>query len=160
MKWNKKMNDEILQEGLKMARAAGDKDEVPIGAVIFSSKTHQIIASSGNMNRCKQDPTAHAEIEVIRQACAKLNCAKLQGYSIFVTLEPCAMCAMAISLARLDAVYFGAEDIKSGGTFHGAKVFSHPQTHHKPFVQGGLNSEECGTLLSNFFKLKRGKNVS
>ena len=154
------MNDDILQEALRMAHTSYEKDEVPVGAVIFSSKTHQIIASAGNMTRCKQDPTAHAEIEVIRQACACLNLSKLNGYSIFVTLEPCAMCAMAISLARLDALYFGAEDVKSGGTLHGAKVFSHTQTHHKPLVQGGFNSFECGALLSNFFRLKRRKYVS
>src|SRR5690606_32459812 len=127
--------------------------EVPVGAVIVHGGA--IVAQAHNRVIQDRDPTAHAEILVIRQACALFKTARLEGCDLYVTLEPCAMCAQAISLARLRRVYFGAYDPKSGGVEHGAKVFSHPTCHHKPEIYGGIKAQSCGLLLKNFFKERR-----
>lgn len=151
------MDDRIFQKALHLAQLAAKHDEVPVGAIIFHSQTGEIIAEAFNHVESRHDPTAHAEISAIQKAGRKLGVSKLVGYSIFVSLEPCAMCAMAIALARLDALYFGAFDPKTGGVCQGAKIFTLPQTHHKPHVQGGFYATECGALLKDFFKQKRGQ---
>lgn len=151
------MNDEILHIALKTAQQAFDCDEVPVGAVIFNSDTKEIICTAFNQTEKLKNPTAHAELLAIQEACRILNEKRLNGYSMFVTLEPCAMCAGAIAWARLDSLYFGAFDPKSGAIQQGACVFSHPQTHHKIFVSGGHSADTFGQLLTSFFKSKRGK---
>ena len=137
------------------ARAAGGRGEVPVGAVIVDSDTGKIIASAGNRTEEDNDPTAHAEILAIRNATSTQGQTRLENFDLYVTLEPCAMCAAAISLARVRRLYFAAYDPKSGGVEHGAKVFEHATCHHKPEVIGGLNESEAAELLMDFFKAKR-----
>jgi tRNA(Arg) A34 adenosine deaminase TadA len=137
------------------ARAAGGRGEVPVGAVIVDSDTGKIIASAGNRMEEDNDPTAHAEILAIRNATSTQGQTRLENFDLYVTLEPCAMCAAAISLARIRRLYFAAYDPKSGGVEHGAKVFEHATCHHKPEVIGGLNESEAAELLKEFFKEKR-----
>ena len=143
-----------MDRALELARWSAEHGEVPVGAVLVSP-AHQIVASSGNRMRKLNDPTAHAEILVIRERCRQLETNRLFGHDLYVTLEPCAMCAAAISVARIARLYFGAEDPKSGGVEHGARVFSHNQTHHKPEIYGGLAAQESAHLLQTFFEQKR-----
>lgn len=152
--------DFIVDLALQKAKEAFDADEIPVGAVIFKTDTFEVVAAAHNETIQKSDPLAHAEIVAIRQACQILNVKQLVGYSIFTTLEPCVMCAGAIGWARLDIVYFGASDPKTGAVDQGAQVFIHPQTHHKPMVVRGIRADECGSLMTQFFKAKRlaGKN--
>ena len=147
--------DEIVELAIQKAQEAFTMDEIPVGAVIFNTKTFEVVSVAHNETVQKYDPLAHAEIVAIRQACQKLNVKQLVGYSIFTTLEPCVMCAGAIGWARLDNVYFGASDPKTGAVDQGAQVFIHPQTHHKPNVVRGIRAEECGALMTKFFKAKR-----
>ena len=137
-----------------MAEQGFQADEVPVGAVIFNSKTGKIIAKAHNKTEQRQDVLAHAEMEAIRLAAKKLGCKWLNGYSLYVTLEPCVMCAGAISWARLDAVYYGAADPKTGAICQGAKVFYRPQTHHKP-EHRLIPCPQCGEMMSAFFRAKR-----
>lgn len=143
----------FMQLALNEARAAAQKDEVPIGAVIVQG--NQIIGSSGNRIIELSDPTAHAELLAIRAACEKLGTPRLTDCDLYVTLEPCAMCAAAISFARIRRLYFGAYDAKGGGVEHGARFFSQPTCHHKPEVYGGISEGECGQLLKEFFSVRR-----
>lgn len=136
------------------ARAAEAQGEVPVGAVVVSSDG-KVIGRGGNRTRRDNDPTAHAEIVALRMACAALGQERLNGCDLYVTLEPCPMCAGAISHARIARLYYGAPDPKSGGTSHGAKVFSHPQCHHAPEVYDGIGSAEAEALLKAFFARKR-----
>ncbi|MCK5295997.1 MAG: nucleoside deaminase [Alphaproteobacteria bacterium] len=129
--------------------------EVPVGAVIVNGKSGEIIASSGNRVEELKDPTAHAEILVIREAAEKLGQVRLEECDLYVTLEPCPMCAAAISHARIRRLYFGAYDPKSGGVEHGARVFSHKTCHHRPEVYGGIMETDCSNLLKDFFKKLR-----
>ena len=135
---------------LAEARAAAKRGEVPVGAVIVSPKG-VILSQAGNETRRRADPTAHAEMLAIRRT----EVERLVDASIWVTLEPCAMCAMAISHARLARLYFGAADPKSGGVLHGAKIYMHPQTHHKPDVYEGIDAAACSALLRAFFAQRR-----
>lgn len=144
-----------MDSALSEARAAAGRGEVPVGAVLLDA-SGQIVARAGNRTRELCDPTAHAEILAIRAACAALGSERLVGCSLYVTLEPCAMCAAAIAAARIKAVYFGASDPKSGGVLHGARVFSHPQAHHVPEVYDGIRAMECEDLLKTFFQERRG----
>lgn len=139
---------------LEQAHAAAARGEVPVGAVVVSPQG-KVLAAAGNETRARPDATAHAEILGIRAACAILGSERLDGCAIWVTLEPCAMCAMAISHARLKRLYFGAEDPKSGGVLHGARVFSHLQTHHTPEVHDGIDADTCAALLRDFFANRR-----
>ena len=139
---------------LDQARLAAGADEVPVGAVIVSADG-EVLAVAGNRTRRDHDPTAHAEILAIRQAALALGQERLEGCSLYVTLEPCAMCAGALVHARLARVIYGASDPKSGGTAHGARVFSHPQAHHVPEVISGICEEDCVELLKVFFCKKR-----
>jgi len=150
-----KPNETILKTAYEQAQKAFKEDEVPVGAVIYNSNTGEIISTAYNETEKTKNPLAHAEILAIQKACETLGVKRLNGYSLFVTLEPCVMCAGAISLARLDAVYFGAFDPKTGAVLQGAEVFKHTQTHHKPIVQGGINADENGKILTDFFKAKR-----
>ncbi len=131
------------------ARAAAERGEVPVGAVIV--KDGVILAQAGNRVRGDNDPTAHAEMLAIRLACATLGDDRLAGADLYVTLEPCAMCAGAISAARIARLYYGASDMKSGGVAGGARVFSHAQCHHKPEVYDGIGAEAAEELLVGFF---------
>lgn len=138
---------------LQEATAAALRGEVPVGAVIVGPKG--VIAAAGNRTREFNDPTAHAEVLAIRAACNALGQERLTGYDLYVTLEPCPMCAAAISNARLARLYYGAADPKSGGVAQGAKIFSHPQCHHRPEVYDGIAAAESETLLRDFFAKKR-----
>ncbi len=140
---------------LKQARLAAERGEVPVGAVIVAPDG-QVVAEAGNQTRELNDPTAHAEILALRIACAQVASERLPDHDLYVTLEPCAMCAAALSAARIRRIYYGAEDPKSGGVAHGARVFTHPQTHHKPEVFDGISAEDCETLLREFFEARRG----
>ncbi len=137
------------------AQAAADRGEVPVGAVIVSPDG-DVIAASGNRTRELNDPTAHAEILVIRAACEMLGQERLTGFDLYVTLEPCPMCAAAISNARLARLYYGASDPKSGGVAQGPRVFSHAQCHHAPEVYDGLSASASEDLLKSFFAQNRG----
>ncbi len=139
---------------LKQARLAAERGEVPVGAVIVSPGG-QVVAEAGNQTRDLNDPTAHAEILALRMACAQAASQRLPDHDLYVTLEPCAMCAAALSAARIRRIYYGADDPKSGGVAHGARVFTHPQTHHKPEVYDGISADECETLMREFFEARR-----
>ncbi|MGK7653556.1 nucleoside deaminase [Roseovarius sp. B08] len=143
-----------MDTALAEARAARDRGEVPVGAVV-ADPAGRIVAQAGNRTRELSDPTAHAEILAIRAACAAAGSERLPGYSLTVTLEPCAMCATAIANARIARLYYGAADPKSGGVAHGARTFTHAQTHHAPDVYDGINATEAETLLQDFFKSLR-----
>lgn len=143
-----------MNQALSAARAAGERGEVPVGAVIVAPDG-TIAAIAGNRTRELSDPTAHAEVLAIREACAQVKSERLGGYDLYVTLEPCAMCAAAIAAARIARVYYGASDPKSGGVAHGARVFSHPQAHHVPEVYDGISAEGAETMLKEFFAAKR-----
>lgn len=142
-----------MRRALDLAAAAAVAGEVPVGAVITRGST--IVAEGENRNRRDNDPTAHAEIVAIRAASAQLQDFRLVGHALWVTLEPCAMCAGAISHARLDALYFGAFDPKGGAVDHGARVFAQPQCHHRPEVYSGLGDAEAGAMLTAFFSARR-----
>jgi tRNA(Arg) A34 adenosine deaminase TadA len=143
-----------MAEALDEARAAAARGEVPVGAVLVSPEG-KVVARAGNRTRELNDPTAHAEVLVIRAACAALGSERLLGHDLYVTLEPCAMCAAAIAAARVARVYYGASDPKSGGVAHGACVFDHPQSHHAPEVYEGFSAAQSEALLRAFFALRR-----
>lgn len=136
------------------ARAAAERGEVPVGAVIVNP-AGQVVAQAGNRTRELSDPTAHAEVLAIRAACAAAGSERLPGHALYVTLEPCAICAGTIAAARIARLYYGAADPKSGGVAHGARVFSHPQAHHVPEIYDGIGAAEAETLLQDFFKARR-----
>ena len=136
------------------AEAAAQKGEVPVGACIISEG--KLVARAGNRIVSDRDPSAHAEMLAIRAAAQKLGSERLIGCDLYVTLEPCAMCAGAISLARLRRVYYAAPDPKGGAIDHGARIFSHPTCHHAPEVYGGIRESQSAQLLRNFFKQRRG----
>ncbi|OIP87257.1 MAG: tRNA-specific adenosine deaminase [Rhodobacterales bacterium CG2_30_65_12] len=144
----------FMDLALEEARAAGRRGEVPVGAVVASPEG-RIVARAGNRTRELADPTAHAEMLAIRAACAALGRERLTGHDLYVTLEPCPMCAAAIGFARIRRLYYGAADPKSGGTAHGARVFAHPQCHHAPEVYDGIGAGEAERLLKGFFEEKR-----
>jgi cytidine deaminase len=143
-----------MDMALAEARAAAARGEVPVGAVIVSPDG-RIVAREGNRTRQLTDPTAHAELLAIRAACAAVGSERLAGHDLYVTLEPCAMCAAAIAAARIGRLYYGAADPKSGGVAQGARVFSHPQCHHAPEVYDGINADAAETLLKDFFAARR-----
>lgn len=139
---------------LEEARAAARRGEVPVGAVVVSPEG-RVVARAGNRTRELCDPTAHAEVLAIRAACAASGSERLTGHALYVTLEPCAICAGTIAAARLARVYYGASDPKSGGVAHGARVFTHPQAHHCPEVYDGIGAREAEALLKSFFAARR-----
>ena len=143
-----------MQSALEEARAAAARGEVPVGAVVVDPQGREV-ARAGNRTRELADPTAHAEMLALRAACAAAGSERLPGHALYVTLEPCAMCAQAIALARIARLCYGAADPKSGGVAHGARVFSHPQSHHRPEVYEGLAEAEAAALLRAFFAERR-----
>jgi tRNA(Arg) A34 adenosine deaminase TadA len=138
----------------RAGEAAGRRGEVPIGAVIVGPDG-AVVASAGNCTRELADPTAHAEMLAIRDACLRLGSERLVGHDLYVTLEPCPMCAAALSFARIRRLYYGASDPKGGGVEHGPRVFSHPTCNHVPEVYAGLGEERASELLKAFFAEKR-----
>ncbi len=143
-----------MRAALEEAKAAAQRDEVPIGAIIVDSGG-EIIARGGNETRALSDPSAHAEILAIRRACEAAGAQRIPNTTLYVTLEPCAMCAAAISFARISRVVFGASDLKGGGVLHGGEFYTQPTCHHKPEIAHGLMDQECGQILKDFFKDKR-----
>ena len=143
----------IMDIALEEAREAAARGEVPVGAVVV--RNGEIIAKGGNRTRELNDPTAHAEMLVIREACSALNSERLTGCDLYVTLEPCAMCAGAISFARLERLYFAASDPKGGGVEHGPRLFTQPTCHHAPDVYSGIGDGQASEMLRDFFKSRR-----
>lgn len=143
-----------MERALAEARAAGERGEVPVGAVVAAADG-TLLSAAGNRIRELADPTAHAEILALRGACKVLGSERLIDCDLYVTLEPCAMCAGAISLARIRRLYFGASDPKGGGVEHGARVFAQTTCNHAPEVYGGFDEERCGELLRTFFADRR-----
>ncbi|MBN9235294.1 MULTISPECIES: nucleoside deaminase [Phyllobacteriaceae] len=144
---------DFMAAALKEAEAAAARGEVPVGAVIVRGA--EIVASAGNRTRELNDPTAHAEMLAIREACGKLGSERLTGHDLYVTLEPCAMCAGAISFARLRRLYFGAADEKGGAVVNGARFFATPTCHHAPDIYAGIAETEAAAILKDFFKDRR-----
>lgn len=143
----------FMEDALSEARAAGARGEVPVGAVVAGPRG--VIARAGNRTRELLDPTAHAEVLAIRAACRALGVDRLTGHDLYVTLEPCPMCAAAISNARIARLYYGAADPKSGGIAQGPRVFSHPQCHHVPEVYDGIAAAPAEVMLRTFFAARR-----
>ena len=137
------------------AEAAAERGEVPVGAVVVDGRSSAVLARAGNAVEATHDPTAHAEMLAIREAAAGRGTARLVDCDIYVTLEPCAMCAQAIAFARLRRLYFGAADPKGGGVEHGARIFQQPTCHHRPEVIGGIQESRAAALLRGFFKERR-----
>lgn len=148
-------DDDYMAAALIEARKAWENDEVPIGAVIVEPQSGKIVAKAHNQSEHGTDPTAHAEILAVRKACKKLNSKRLWDMDIYVTLEPCAMCAAALSFARIRRIIFGAFDSKGGALANGIKFYQQPTCHHRPEVAGGICENECSQLLKAFFKQKR-----
>jgi tRNA(adenine34) deaminase len=142
-----------MELALDEARAAGARGEVPVGCVIVRDSA--AIARAGNRTITDRDPTAHAELLAIRQAAAALGSERLTDCDLYVTLEPCAMCAAAMSFARVRRLYFGASDPKGGAVENGVRFFSAATCHHRPEVYGGINESECAALLKDFFQARR-----
>jgi len=150
------MNEKNFMElALDQAFAASARGEVPVGAVVVDGATGEVLASAGNRVEELNDPTAHAEVLAIRKAGIARSSPRLEGCDLYVTLEPCAMCATAISFARLRRIYFGAYDPKGGGIDHGPQIFHQPTCHHAPEVYGGIRESEAATLLKDFFLARR-----
>lgn len=140
---------------LEEAKKAYERGEVPIGAALVHAETRVLAASNGNRTRELKDPTAHAEILVIREVCQKEDAQRIPDYILYVTLEPCAMCAAAIAFARIPRLVFGAQDEKGGGVLHGPKFYNQPTCHHKIEVEHGLLEAECSQILKDFFAERR-----
>jgi tRNA(adenine34) deaminase len=145
---------EVMALALAEARAAAARGEVPVGAVVVSAKG-EVLARAGNHTLELKDPTAHAEMLVLREAAAKRGSERLTDCDLYVSLEPCAMCAAAISFARIRRIYFGAGDEKMGAVEHGPRFFQQPTCHHRPEVYGGIGEREARELMQSFFNVKR-----
>ncbi|MGB8431354.1 MAG: nucleoside deaminase [Pseudolabrys sp.] len=143
----------FMQIAIDEAHAAAARGEVPVGCAIVRNGT--VIARAGNRTIADRDPTAHAELVAIRAAAAALGSERLADCDLYVTLEPCAMCATAMSFARIRRLYFGAADPKGGAVEHGVRFFAAPTCHHRPDVYGGINESECAALLKDFFQARR-----
>lgn len=145
----------FMQLALEEARAAAARGEVPIGAVVVERATGAVISRAGNRTEAEHDPTAHAELLAIRAACRLRRSPRIPDCDLYVTLEPCTMCAGAIAGARIGHVFYGATDPKGGGVEHGARFFTQPTCHHRPQVSGGIFGEESGEMLRSFFRARR-----
>lgn len=139
---------------LAEAEAATPRGEVPVGAVLTDSEG-RVVAMAGNRVEADRDPTAHAEMLVLRTGAAALGAKRLEACDLYVTLEPCPMCAAAIGFARIRRLYFGAYDPKGGGVEHGARIFDQPTSHHRPEIYGGIGERQAGALLRAFFRERR-----
>lgn len=144
-----------MDAALDEARAAAGRGEVPVGAVLVDGATGEILARAGNQTEAAADPTAHAEMLVLRAAAASVGAPRLTGCDLYVTLEPCAMCAAAISFARIRRLYYGVDDPKGGGVDHGPRFFGQPTCHHRPEVYGGIAEREAAEMLRDFFRDRR-----
>lgn len=144
-----------MRLALEEAKKAASRGEIPVGAVLVDVATGKIVATGGNTTIAAHDPTAHAEINVIRARCQELGTQRLPDHDLYVTLEPCPMCAAAIANARIRRLYYGAYDPKGGGVDHGPRIFTQPTCHHKPDVIGGMDEAECAVILTNFFEERR-----
>ena len=144
-----------MERALAEAARAAARGEVPVGAVLVDGKSGAVLASCGNRVEELHDPTAHAELLAIREAAAAQGAPRLEECDLYVTLEPCAMCAAAISFARLRRLYFGAYDLKGGAVEHGPRFFEQPTCHHRPEVYGGIDEARAAALLQNFFSARR-----
>lgn len=144
-----------MEHALAEARAAFARGEVPVGAVVVDGVSGRILSAAGNRTLTLDDPTAHAEMLVLREAGAKIGSQRLAGCDLYVTLEPCPMCAAAVSFARIRRLYFGAYDPKGGGVDHGPRIFDQPTCHHRPEVIGGMRESEAADLLRTFFRDRR-----
>ncbi len=140
-----------LEEAMRAAR----RGEVPVGAVVVDAEENVVIAACGNRVIERHDPTAHAEMLAIREAADKLSNERLVGCDLYVTLEPCPMCAQALALARIRRLYFGASDPKGGGVEHGPRIFEQPTCHHRPEIYGGIDAQRATALLKDFFSTRR-----
>lgn len=145
----------FMEAALEEARRAHARGEVPVGCVVVDSESGHILTEAGNRVEVLNDPMAHAELLAIREACQVKGEPRLPLCDVYVTLEPCAMCATAMAFARVRRLYFGAYDPKGGGVDHGPKIFTQSTIHHTPEVMGGLNEQECARLLKDFFQDKR-----
>lgn len=143
----------FMSIALEEARAAGARGEVPVGCVVV--RHGEVLVQAGNRTIGDRDPTAHAELIAIRAAAATLRTERLTDCDVYVTLEPCAMCATAMSFARIRRLYFGASDPKGGAVEHGVRFFAAATCHHRPEVYGGINEAECASLLKEFFQARR-----
>ncbi len=147
--------EQYMRQALELARQAFAADEVPVGCLIVDSQSGEILSATHNLSEHTEDATAHAEIKAIQSACRKLQTNRLRKTDMYVTLEPCTMCAAAISFARIENLYFGAADAKGGAVTNGVRFYNQPTCHHRPHVCGGILEEECAQLLKDFFKAKR-----
>ena len=148
-------DDRYMAMAIAEAEAAGGRGDVPVGAVVVDAAGGRVLARAGNRVEADSDPTGHAELLALRAAAAAIGAARLPDCDLYVTLEPCAMCAQAISFARIRRLYFGAYDAKGGGVEHGARIFDQPTCHHAPEVVGGLDEVRCAALLRDFFAERR-----
>ncbi len=144
-----------MDAALAEARAAADRGETPVGAALVDPASGEVVARAGNRTRELNDPTAHAEVLAIRQACAGRGSERLPGLDIYVTLEPCPMCATAISFARIRRLYYGAADPKGGGVDHGPRIYAQTTCHHSPEVYSGIGEAEAAEILRAFFRSRR-----
>lgn len=144
-----------MGRALALAKAAGEAGEVPVGAAIVEAESGELLAEAANRTERDADPTAHAEMIAIRAAARLLGRPRLTGCDLYVTLEPCPMCAQAISFARIRRLYFGAADPKGGGVENGARIFDRPSCHHRPEVYGGIGESRAAALLQDFFRARR-----
>lgn len=149
-----------MRRALELAQTAAEAGETPVGCVIVDPSTGTVVAEGANRPIAAHDPTAHAEIVAMRAAGQALGNYRLTGLSLYVTLEPCAMCAGAISHARIGRVVWGADDAKGGGVAHGTRFFEQPTCHWRPEVQGGVLADEAATLLKRFFRARRAKGTA
>ncbi len=151
------MINKYMAKALELAEEAAAADEVPVGCVIVNPQNGEIVASARNQSQHNGDATDHAEMVAIRQACQKLGNNRLREMDLYVTLEPCTMCAAAISLARIHKLWFGAIDEKGGAVVSGVRFYEQPTCHHRPEVESGIMAAECGAILKSFFAAKRKK---
>jgi tRNA(adenine34) deaminase len=145
----------FMELALAEAERAAAAGEVPVGAVVVDGETGEVLAAAGNRTESDSDPSAHAELLAIRAACAGRGSPRLAGCDLYVTLEPCPMCAQAISFARIRRLYFGASDPKGGGVEHGPRIFQQATCHHRPEIYGGIDETRAATLLKEFFAARR-----
>ncbi len=146
---------EYMLHALELAKKAAENDEVPVGAIVVNPSSGEIVSEAYNVSAHGSDATAHAEILAIQKACTELGTTRLWDMDMYVTLEPCTMCAAAISFARISHLYFGATDEKGGAVVSGVKFYEAATCHHRPVVEGGICAEQCGEILKNFFAAKR-----
>ena len=150
-----KLTNVFMDMALKEAAAAAMRDEVPVGAVIIHGPTNRVIARDSNRVLESKDPSAHAEFLAIRTACREMDSERLLDCDLYVTLEPCPMCAQLISFARIRRLYFAAEDPKGGGVDHGPRIFQASSCHHKPEIYGGIGADSAAKMLRDFFQSRR-----